>query len=278
MTHLRIEQNNGQIERVSISVIAKLYDLALNNTLDSESDIIGRLEATSAYKRHVDYLTTRFNNLYITAASLYLSFTDPVFESLLLQNNIGDGTGISQSDASAVTELGDMLYGSNITSLNDLEYFPNLTDFGGNSTGTTTGYTRLANCSNLSSAKFTYVKKVRKNFCLNCSNLTYMYFPRIEEVGGVAFVPGVTTIKFGPNLTFIGSYAFWNASNLTTLIFEGTTPPTYQLVSGTGDTFKYNNNGLTVYVPDAAVNDYKNATGWAANASIVHPISEYQGS
>ena len=225
----------------------------------------------------MDYLTTRFNDLYITATSLYLSFTDSVFESLLLQNNIGDGTGISQSDASAVTGLGDMLYGSNITSLNDLEYFSNITDFGGDATGTTTGYTRLANCSNLSSAKFTYVKKVRKNFCLNCSNLTYMYFPSIEEISADAFVPGVTTIKFGPNLTYIGNYAFWNASNLTTLIFEGSTPPTYQVLTGKSDKFKYNNNGLTVYVPDAAVTDYQNATGWSSNASIVRPISEYQG-
>lgn len=64
MTHLRIEQNNGVIEEVSSSIIAKLYEIA-HAGLDVSSNLQGRLHTPVSYREHVQYLTTNYPNLYI---------------------------------------------------------------------------------------------------------------------------------------------------------------------------------------------------------------------
>ena len=129
---------------------------------------------------------------------------------------------------------------------------------------------------NLTQGDFSNIIRTSKSLFYDCPNLHYAYFPNVETVELETFygVTNINILKFGPNLTSIGHYAFWG-SGLTTIIFEGTTPPEYQQLPNTGTKFKYNNSGLSVYVPDAAVNDYKNATGWADSADIVYPISQY---
>jgi hypothetical protein len=54
MTHLKIEQNNGVIEEVGKMVIDKLYDIVTNETLDQTSNLVGRLNASSAYHEYID--------------------------------------------------------------------------------------------------------------------------------------------------------------------------------------------------------------------------------
>ena len=60
MTHLRIEQNNGSIEEVSSSVIAKLYDIVTNESLDQTSNLVGRLSTTVTYQEYIDELEDQF--------------------------------------------------------------------------------------------------------------------------------------------------------------------------------------------------------------------------
>ena len=56
MTHLKIEQNNGVIEEVGKMVIDKLYDIVTNETLDQTSNLVGRLNASSAYHEYIDVI------------------------------------------------------------------------------------------------------------------------------------------------------------------------------------------------------------------------------
>jgi len=58
--------------------------------------------------------------------------------------------------------------------------------------------------------------------------------------------------------------------NTKNMVVEAETPPS---VEGLGSSF----GGDGIYVPDSAVNDYKAASEWGSKASIIFPISEYQG-
>ena len=49
MTHLKIQQNNSATEEVSSAVISKLYEIVQSSTLDSTSDLVGRLHTTSTF-------------------------------------------------------------------------------------------------------------------------------------------------------------------------------------------------------------------------------------
>lgn len=74
-------------------------------------------------------------------------------------------------------------------------------------------------------------------------------------------------------ITQIGISAFYHCKALQTIIIEAITPPTLcgnvftdtPIASKTG----------TIYVPDASVDTYKAASGWANYADIIKPLSEY---
>ena len=58
--------------------------------------------------------------------------------------------------------------------------------------------------------------------------------------------------------------------NTKNMVVEAETPP---YVEGLQSSF----GGDGIYVPDSAVNTYKTTSGWDDKASIIFPISEYQG-
>ena len=72
------------------------------------------------------------------------------------------------------------------------------------------------------------------------------------------------------DVTSIGMNAFYKCSNLTRVVIDNTTPPTLSTNS-----FAQANANLTFYVPDSAVDTYKEATGWTTYASRIKPLSEY---
>lgn len=71
-----------------------------------------------------------------------------------------------------------------------------------------------------------------------------------------------------------GDATFYNCPAMRNFIIRSTTVPT---VEGGGNVGINNFGGsnVTIYVPDAAVNDYKNATGWSEVASYIKGLSEY---
>ena len=84
----------------------------------------------------------------------------------------------------------------------------------------------------------------------NCTSLTYVNLPS--------------------TVTSIGRQCFFQCSELVTFICRNVTPPTLG-----GQVFDSTNAALSIYVPDSAVDTYKAATGWAALASRIKPLSEY---
>ena len=74
--------------------------------------------------------------------------------------------------------------------------------------------------------------------------------------------PLLTHITFPASISGFSSGQHFHSSGITTLTFEGTTPPS--IVNGAfADTIQI------IYVPASAVNTYKSATNWSAYASKI---------
>jgi hypothetical protein len=103
----------------------------------------GNLQTPKAYGDEIDWLEEKFPDLFINVAgSRYIRFKDNEVQRVLLNNGIGDGTGITEADVASVTKLNRMFNGNkNITSLDDLRRLP-LTEFTSD---------EFANCSNVTS-------------------------------------------------------------------------------------------------------------------------------
>ena len=91
----------------------------------------------------------------------------------------------------------------------------------------------------------------------------------LGSVGAFQECPNLTLVKLR-DVTSIGMNAFYKCSNLTRVVIDNTTPPTLNTNS-----FAQANANLTFYVPDSAVDIYKEATGWTTYASRIKPLSEY---
>lgn len=85
--------------------------------------------------------------------------------------------------------------------------------------------------------------------------------------------PQLKVVDFGNELTEYSAYrAFEGCENLSAFIFRTTTPP-----SNSRTSFAALCNGRTpyIFVPDSAVNTYKNDDGWSFATDYIRPISEY---
>jgi hypothetical protein len=65
------------------------------------------------------------------------------------------------------------------------------------------------------------------------------------------------------------SEVFLNCPLLEYIEMESDTPPTLN-----SSTFNGANTTFVIYVPDSAVNDYKDATGWIGYADRILPVSQ----
>ena len=107
-----------------------------------------------------------------------------------------------------------------------------------------------------------------------CRGMTAMHMGNgVKSIGGNAFANcnHLTSITIPATCTSILQNAFQNCTALTEMIFVGATPPTLSNANNSLGSTSYT---FPIYVPDAAVNTYKNATSWANYASRVKGISE----
>lgn len=118
--NITITQDNSRVEQLGssgASIIDKLYELAIdpNNTLTLE----GNISSTGAYGYQVDYLNTNYGpNFIVSTTNRYVNFHDSAVLNVL-KNSIGDGTGVSETQLSNLT---------NVTSLGLVDN-TNITDF-----------------------------------------------------------------------------------------------------------------------------------------------------
>lgn len=100
------------------------------------------------------------------------------------------------------------------------------------------------------------------------SYLTTVYLPHsITSIGQSAFLGSskLKEVHLGKGISEIKMGAFANCINLQTLYIRATTPPTlgdYALLQDSSGQYKY--IGCTIYVPQSAVDTYKNNPHWSA--------------
>lgn len=122
-------------------------------------------------------------------------------------------------------------------------------------------------------------------FVRSSDDLLYLFAPcadysrfniasSVKKIAEKAFYnnENIRTISFPASITNLDTNVFYNCPNLQSVIFEGTTPPTFTsstLHSGT------TNNTFVIYVPDAAVNAYKAVANLSAYKDRILPMSEH---
>lgn len=263
MTHLKIEQNEyaynlSAREQVSSALIKKLYDIVTdpNNVLDGTSHLKGFLNVDSTYQDYIDALTDSTKDLTkdmdITATKVYLRFTDQTVLNTFLNAGIGDGVGITQAEASAITALPNALTSAfrnntSITSLDDLRYFglttlnstfameaTNLTSvttpstltqlsvYGNNTQGTFRG------CTSLTSVTLNEgLLRIENQAFHSCTSLQTIDIPSTVQSlssdgtyngwGTFANCTALTSVTGGENISILGSNTFGQCSNLQSI-------------------------------------------------------------
>lgn len=100
-------------------------------------------------------------------------------------------------------------------------------------------------------------------------------FPEgLTTVGSYLFTSSQVTMRGGrvvypSTITSIGSNSLVAGNNRpTTVIVKAAVPPTYSNSAS-------NMSTVSVYVPDASVNDYKSSQYWSNLAGLIKPMSEY---
>ena len=155
-------------------------------------------------------------------------------------------------------------------------------------------------CVNLESIKCELVEKIETFAFYNCTALKVdLILPSLItlDIGafimsgvksiiakGLETINGVNSSNRGAfekcnDLTFvelkaiskIGPRAFYGCKNLQRIIINNTTPPTLENTNALIDT-----NNCPIYVPDASVTDYREASNWSAYADRIYPMSVYE--
>ena len=104
MKKLKIVQNNVQ-EKTKDSAVEKLYALTKSDDITSaiaeSAELEGNIRVDAAYEDSVTYLRNKFPKLTIdvTDNNYYIRFADKEVERVLLENGVGNGVGITKTDA-----------------------------------------------------------------------------------------------------------------------------------------------------------------------------------
>lgn len=226
MTHLYIEQNTGLTEEVNSSIISKLYELAISGDLDETSDLKGRLHTTVAKDVHISYLNETFEDLYISADDLYITFADPEVERVL-STFWGNGTGVTAAQISAKTELNfsgsDPITGRKpFISNTTVRTFPELGNF---TTIKSIGGQVFENASNLESIDLSNIQYIgwqsfydtKLTGILNLPSIINLGNTGNQQGGSFKYCTHITSVVFGPNTTIIGNEAFSGCTGIQTV-------------------------------------------------------------
>lgn len=159
-----------------------------------------------------------------------------------------------------VTTIGVQAF--NYTLLKSVAIPKSCTNIGGNT---------FYQCSSLVSVCLPGVPIVLGNFAfLGCGGLQFLTIPDgVTGIGDAAFEQafGLARVYVPDTVTSIGNEAFFDTR--AAVVVAASTPP----VLGS-QVFLQGNNPVRIFVPDAAVEDYKAATNWSAFADIIFPISQ----
>lgn len=108
-----------------------------------------------------------------------------------------------------------------------------------------------------------------------CHSLTNIVIPEsVSSIEIYAFRQcyALTSISIPESVSSIGSSAFYNCYSILKYVFNRSLPPSLAYTSA----FTNINGIAKIYVPDASVTAYKNATNWNTYDDYIYPISEME--
>lgn len=226
MNNLKIQQGNN-IEIVNANIISKLYEIALSipEPQSGEEDgvyLSGNLQTAYAYHSNVNYLTTRFPELFINVTnSYYIDFQDSAVYNILKSAGIGDGSGITEAQAAAVTnqQVNGIFYGNtDITHFDEFVLFTNINN--------PIPVFLFKGCSNLVSIDLSNVRSMEREAFQGCTSLSIelnMPLYGSHELGDQTFRDAAITkiLNLGGCIS-IGIACFRGCTNLTQVVLPST--------------------------------------------------------
>lgn len=213
MKKLKIVQNNVQ-EKTKDSVVEKLYALTKSDdttpAIAESAELEGNVRVDAAYEDSVTYLRNKFPNLTIdvTDNNYYIRFADKEVERVLLENGVGNGVGITKTDARRTNVKQWFRENKTITSFDEFEWFDN----------ENIGNDAFRGCEHLRSIYLTNTKTIGHRAFWWCPNLSgTLSLPNLtSNLGEAAFrETGIQKIENlnGTNLPNWGT--FFKCQNLT---------------------------------------------------------------
>lgn len=133
------------------------------------------------------------------------------------------------------------------------------------------GDAAFSGCTSLRDVPITYsVKRVYNSAFRGCTNLSQPILNEVEFIGNMAFYgcsnPSFWNLVLPSSIEWIGQAAFSGCTNLTSVYMDALTPPYI------GDwVFNDCSPNLKIYVPNNAVETYKNDTNWSQYANLIYP-------
>ena len=174
-------------------------------------------------------------------------------------------TGILYTTNDRIAETNSFAY-YNLKSLVSVS-FPNLKKLGGGN--------EFLDCSNLSHVNFPLVENISTSCFSRCEKLASVKFPAVKTVGssGFNYCSNLACADFD-SVTEIKIYAFNENSNLRSLILRTGSVCLLRDVKALNNTPIAKGSGY-IYVPSALVDSYKVATNWSTYAAQFRALESY---
>lgn len=130
---------------------------------------------------------------------------------------------------------------------------------------TTAGNNLFYTCTRLTTVNAPLLTKIGQRFCQGCNDLTSVNIPSAESLDAYAFYSCARLPMLDlPKCASIAANALNSCWGLTVLILRKETVCTLANVNAFADTpFASNGTGGTVYVPQALISEYQQATNWS---------------
>lgn len=209
MNHIVIKQDTTGTEEVSSAVITALYNAVTDEYLDNNSELQGRLHSSYGGRQVIEYLTTTFQNLYISVDNYTIEFEDSEAERICV-TNWGDGSIITDTQMAQVTNTRDAFKNNtDIIKFNEFRYFTNVNSYS------------FEGCTNLSEITLPIAKTSIYEYAFKgCTSLQSFDFQNILSVGKYAF-QNCNNTQFSnlENIISFGEGSFQNCSTLTSIEF-----------------------------------------------------------
>ena len=199
---------------------------------------------TGAYRDTYDALMTHYPKLKLNIAKWWIRFEDPEVKRICVENWDKDGDGeLSMEEAAAVSSIGTKFrYNSNITNLNDFQYFHN-------------------------------VRRLNDTFSYCTGLVDVRFWEGVEDLGDncIGYCPSVRIVDFPSTIRYLGQQflRYPMNKNKGVVICRAKTPPGIH-------SYSTNINALVLYVPDESLELYRADNNMTRYISTnIRPLSEY---